>query len=105
MPDTLVGLILFVALLTPGTVYAFRREANSPVSGQLSPVREAARLVAVSLICDGAVLLGLVALHGWLSETPDAETVLKDPGAFYSTDPLRALAWGSGFLLAACLVA
>ena len=68
MPTTLVGLLIFVALLTPGTCYAFRREANSPVTSHLSPVRETARLVGVSVCTDMVVLALLLGLHGVMNE-------------------------------------
>ncbi len=106
MPDTLVGLVIFIALLTPGTSYAFRREANAPVGGRLSPVRETARLVSVSLISDLASLGLLSVLHALrVDDTPDPSVALSDASGFYRRSPLYALAWGAVFLGVACLLA
>jgi len=50
LPNSLVGLALFVALLTPGFVVVLRRERRLP-SPQASVFRETVGIVAASEAC------------------------------------------------------
>ena len=83
MPTTITGLLIFVALLTPGFVYASRVETRFP--GQdYSGLREAASVVWVSLRVNGVVLAGFAALRWrWPALAPDLGALLSSPGAYW----------------------
>ena len=101
-----VGLLVLGALLTPGTCYVFRRDTSSPGGSPVSAVREVARLVAVSLLCDYvAVLLFFVAHHVHIRNVPNPWAVLRDPAGYFHAHPLRNVGWAGVFVLVASLVA
>jgi hypothetical protein len=107
LPTTLVGLLLFVAFLTPGACYTFRREANEPSSRkEISVLREASRYIGVSLLSDSlaiCIYLGLRALAPRI--VPDPGQVAQDPQKFYQSRTSQSLIWGIGLLGLACLIA
>lgn len=107
MPTTLVGLLLFVALLTPGACYTFRREANEPSSRkEISVLRETSRYVGVSLLSDSlaiCIYVGLRAMAPGL--VPDPGRVAQNPQTFYQSQASESLVWGIGLLGLACLIA
>src|SRR6266545_7316595 len=86
MPTTLVGLLLFVVVLTPGFCYLLRQE-HARGARTVSPFRETVTLVVISLGCVAAV--------GALVRHP----------ADYARAQYASLAWwGLGLLTAACLL-
>jgi Family of unknown function (DUF6338) len=106
VPGLFVGLILFLALLTPGTCYAFRRGAGSPNGPRLPAVLETARIVSVSLLSDFvALLLFFVVHHLRVPDVPNPWAVLKNPGPYFHAHPLRNVGWAGAFVLVACLLA
>ena len=106
MPGVFVGLVLFLALLAPGTCYAFRRGAGMPAAPRLPPVLETARLVSVALLCDlVALLLLFVVHHVRVPDVPNPWAVLRNPGPYFHAHPLRNVGWGGAFVLLACLLA
>jgi len=92
LPNSLVGLALFVALLTPGFVVVLRRERRLP-SPQASVFRETVRIVAASEACLLAAglcltLLRLLAPHA----TVDVGALIRDPAAYLCAHHVL-LAW------------
>jgi len=82
LPNSLLGLALFVALLTPGFVGVLRRERRLP-SAQASVFRETVRIVAASEAC--LVAAGLcIALARLLTPngTVDVGALTRDPGGY-----------------------
>ncbi len=106
MPGVFAGLVLLLALLAPGTCYAFRRGAGSPSAPRLPAVLETARIVSVALLCDFvALLLLFVVHHVRVPDVPNPWAVLRNPGLYFHAHPLRNVGWGGAFVLLACLLA
>jgi hypothetical protein len=107
LPTTLVGLLLFVAFLTPGACYTFRREANEPSSRkEISVLRETSRYVGVSLLSDSLAICIYVGLRALAPRiVPDPSQVAQDPQKFYQSQASQSLVWGIGLLGLACLIA
>lgn len=105
MPTTLLGLLLFVALLAPGLAHTVRAQVNRPVV-KASPLREAGRLALISLASDLVALALFGLLRIWQPDhTPDAGRLVRDPGPYFEAHYPYLIAWGTGLLALACLVA
>lgn len=105
MPTTLLGLLLFVALLAPGLAHTVRAQVNRPVA-KPSPLREAARLSLISLVSDLAALALFGLFRTWQPEhTPDVGRLVRDPGPYLQAEYPYLIAWGAGLLALACLIA
>ncbi len=105
LPSSLVGLFVFVVLLTPGFVVVLRRERRLPAP-QSSVFRETVRLVAASVACllAAGLLLGL--LRVLLPDaTVDIGALLRDPTGYLVAHHVRVAWWALGGLAAAVLFA
>jgi len=104
MPTTLVGLLLFVVVLTPGFCYLLRQE-HARGARTVSPFRETVTLVVISLGCVAAIgaTFGIVRIL-IPGHTPDVGAFVRHP-ADYARAQYASLAWwGLGLLTAACLL-
>lgn len=82
MPTSLVGLVLFVALLTPGFTYLTTRDRLMAVR-QLSPLRETATVATVSFGCDlVAVAVFAVVRGAWPHATLDVGRLVREGGPY-----------------------
>jgi hypothetical protein len=105
VPTTLLGLLLFVALLAPGLAHTVRAQVNRPVV-KPSPLREAARLALISLLSDLVALALFGAFRAWQPDrTPDAGRLVREPGPYFEAHYAYLIAWGTGLLALACAVA
>ncbi|MFD4637598.1 DUF6338 family protein [Lentzea sp. NPDC058436] len=105
VPTTLLGLVLFVALLTPGFAYSARRERSGP-ERQFSALRETVAMVAVSVVCDLVVLS--LALAVWTispRRTVDLTALLGKPGDYAVKHHVALWIWSVGLVAAATLLA
>jgi uncharacterized protein DUF6338 len=105
MPDTFLGLALFVALLAPGICFVLIREARVP-QRELSALRETAAIALVSVAADSLVLIGFGIFRAiWPEATPDVGSLIETPKT-YLKDNLATVAWWSlALLIAACGIA
>lgn len=104
MPNTIVGLLIFVAFLTPGLLFLFTLERRLP-SRQLSAFRETVSIAAVGVGCDAIVLLTFTVFRMvFPALTPDVGAVLRDPFPYWQSHYAMVLWWASGLLLAACVI-
>jgi len=105
LPSSLVGLFVFVVLLTPGFVVVLRRERRLPAP-QASVFRETVRLVAASVACLLAAGLLLVVLRALLPDaTVDIGALLRDPVGYAVAHHVRIAWWALAGLAAAVLFA
>jgi hypothetical protein len=105
VPSSVVGLVLFVVLLTPGFAYVLRHERSVP-GRQFSALRETLRVVFVSLVS----LLGvglLFALLRWIfpTHTPNIRGLVQDPAEFARSHHVQLAWWSLALLCAATLLA
>ena len=105
MPTTVSGLLLFVALLTPGFVYLVRTESRLP-GQQYTVLRETALVVSFSLLAN-TLALGLFGIFRtlWPGGTPDTGAIVRDPGTYFQGHYVMVTLWGAGLLLVAVAVA
>lgn len=105
MPVTLPALIVFVVFLAPACCYVWRRERLEP-RGAVSPTRELASLVLVSVACvAGALLLFAVVRAALPGATPDVGRLIANPGGYFEDEYRLVTAWFLPVLAAACLFA
>lgn len=105
MPTTALGLLLFIALLTPGFAYTLRREREAP-ERRLSVFRETVSIAFASILAT-AFVLGVFAgvRTAAPTVTPDVGTLIAAPRP-YAVEHYRELfAWGFGLLAAATVIA
>lgn len=91
IPTTVAGLVLFIALLTPGYVWvrATERRVFRP---SRSVVLEVAEIVTFGVIFSGAALLLLLAIAEWTGiPLPTAATLARSGGAYLRTNPWASL--------------
>jgi hypothetical protein len=105
VPTTLSGLLLFVALLTPGFCYLVRRERLA-AGRRLSPFRETIAIVFTSVVAL-SIALGLFALVHLLlpTHTPDIGRLVRASGDYAKQEYAYLSLWAVGVLLTACLIA
>lgn len=104
VPTTLVGLVLFIALLTPGFAYSARRERSGP-ERQFSALRETVAMVVVSVVCDLVVLsLALVAWSVLPRQTVDLTALFTRPGDYAVQHHVALWIWGVGLVATASLL-
>jgi hypothetical protein len=105
MPDTFLGLALFLALLAPGICFVVIREARVP-QRELSALRETAAIALVSFGADTIVLIGFGIFRTiWPKATPDVPKLVAAPKAYISAHLAVVGWWALGLLLLACLIA
>jgi uncharacterized protein DUF6338 len=102
VPTTLIGLVLFVILLSPGLCYALVKEARRP-QREVSIFRETAAVVLVGFGCVAAVLLLFSLVRSLIPErTPDVGAFVRDPAAYFQANVPEVAAWSFGMLAVAC---
>lgn len=98
VPSSLLGLVLFVALLAPGFAYVLLRERTTP-RGVFSPFRESLTVVFASVACLAAVALLHTGLRALLPDhTLNVRELVRDP-ASYAREHHVSVAWWSFALL------
>lgn len=102
MPNTLAGLLVFVALLLPGFAFSMVLRRNRP-ERQLSVFRETATIACASAIAD-LLALGAFALIRTVGPewTPDVGALIRTPGSYLGTHYGTVFAWSVGLLSLAC---
>jgi hypothetical protein len=105
VPDSLVGLALFIALLTPGFVYLETRERRHP-GVEYSTLRETSLVVVTSVVslAIASALAGLIRAL-WPDHTPDVGAYVRDGGAYFKDHYAQATLWSFGVIAVACVVA
>lgn len=105
MPSTLVGVALFVSLLTPGFAFLARRESRFPAR-QYTTLRETAAVVTVSLVCNGVTLAAFGAIRvsspNW---TPDIGRLAREGQAYVRADFVSLGIWLATLLSVASVLA
>ena len=106
MPTTLIGLLIFVILLTPGFCFALRRERGRHPYRTQSAFREIAELLLAGLAVDFSILLLFAVLRILLPEhTPDVGKLIRTGKTYFSTHYESIVAWVAILWVLACLVA
>jgi len=96
IPDTLLGLLLFIGAIGPGYVWLLVVERRRP-SEERSAILEAAELSFVGILSTGVaafIVLGVV--DGWESLGVDTSALATDGGKYLLQEPIK----GIGTLLA-----
>lgn len=92
MPNTALGLLIFIVLLAPGLTYSAYRAASRPVE-KPSALRELGGIALRSVVCDLLTLALFGLVHAvrprW---TPDVGALVRDP-AQYAQREYDALFW------------
>lgn len=105
MPTTLVGLIIFLAFLTPGFLHYIQRRALAP-EGPLSPLVETATLTTISLVTNLAALGAFGLIRTLLPDhTPDMGKLLAVKSTYFRSYPAYVLSWFTGVLGLSSLLA
>ena len=105
MPTSFAGVIIFIALLTPGLLNYIQRRRLSE-QPQVSALVETAALTTISLITD-LLAIGIFSIVRAVDprHTPDVALLLKD-GWSYATPRLGYLIlWGAGIIAISCTIA
>lgn len=104
MPDTFLGLLIFVVFLAPGISFFLVKESRRP-QRELSAFRETALVVLAGVVCNGLALLGLLIVREFEPRlTPDLAALLTAPGTEFKTHPLFIAGWTLGVVGLACVV-
>ena len=104
MPWTFVGILLFVACITPGLVLLLIRELRYP-QREVSPWRETTVLLLGGVFCDLVALAALAAIRARFPErTPDVGRLVRGDIAYLREEYVLTFAWAISTLLLACLV-
>lgn len=105
MPTTLVGLLIFVAFLTPGLLHYIQRRALAP-QRSLSPLVETATLTSISLVTNAVSLsaFGIIRLVV-PSHTPDVGALLRQGDQYLIPRLPYVFGWGIGILACSCALA
>lgn len=105
MPNTLIGLLIFVLLLAPGFTYSSYRSRSRPVE-KPTALQELSGIALRSVFYNGVALaiFAIVRIR-FPHATPDVGALIRRPNA-YAVEHYGQLAlWGSGLLGLACLLA
>ena len=105
MPNTALGLLIFIVLLAPGLTYNAYRAASTPVD-KSTALRELGSIALRSVACD----LVALALFGLLHQlrpawTPNVGALIRRPGSYARQEYDTLFWWGVGLLAFACLLA
>jgi hypothetical protein len=105
MPDTFLGLVLFVLFLAPGLSYFIVRETRRP-QREISAFRETAALVLVGVACNLVVAIGFTLLRWVLpGHTPDVGSFVRNPAQYFKANFSYAVYWSLALVGLACVVA
>lgn len=105
IPDSLIGLVLFVALLSPGFVYLQARERRHP-GIDYSALRETSLVVVTSV-----ATLGVVMLLAWIvrgiapTHTPDVGAYVRGGETYLNKHYAEAASWSVGLVVFASMLA
>ena len=105
IPDSFVGLVLFVSLLSPGFVYLQARERRHP-GIDYSPLRETSLIVVTSI-----ATLGVAMLIAWIfrgvrpTHSPDVGAYVTGGAAYLRKHHAEAASWSGGLVVLACVLA
>jgi Family of unknown function (DUF6338) len=106
VPTTLVGLLLFVALLAPGFTYLLIAERGPlPVRG-VSVLRETASVALASVLFNAAAVITVAVLRAVAPGlTPDTGRLVREGLPYLRTHYAAVAWWSAGTLCLACLLA
>ncbi|MBY6708100.1 hypothetical protein HQ308_14940 [Rhodococcus sp. BP-241] len=105
LPDSFLGLVLFVVLLAPGLVSVQTGPRNKPIA-KPTALREIAGIVFRSLISlSAASAVMAVVRHCRPNNTPDVRRLINEPGTYLPPNYVSVVAWGLATLALACLFA
>ena len=105
MPTTFLGLLIFVAFLTPGFMHAMQARVLSPQRSE-SPLMETAAIVSVSIVAN-SVVIALASVVRWLApgHTPDVGALLAPKSSYFRDHLPYVSAWAMALLVAAWVIA
>lgn len=105
MPTTFVGLLIFVAFLTPGFLHAAQRRALAP-RGERSTLMETTAVVSISLATN-AVAAAVFGLVRWRlpAHTPNVGQILRAKSSYWIDHLPYVLSWASLLLTCSCALA
>jgi hypothetical protein len=104
IPTTLVGLLLFVVLMTPGFVYQLRLERTLAL-GRESALREVLRIIVASLTCSALSLAVAAILRVRRpGATPDVGELVRRPHDYVVENYRLVGGWALMLLGIACLI-
>jgi hypothetical protein len=105
MPTTFIGLVLFVAFLTPGFLYTSHRRRLVPRSADTA-LMETTSIVSISLVANVGVIVALTAARGLLPDhTPEFPRAVDYGSGYWIENLGYMLAWSGGALALSCLLA
>jgi Family of unknown function (DUF6338) len=91
IPDTLLGLLLFVGSIGPGYVWVLYAERRRPRE-ERSAILEAAELAFVGVACTGASALAVLAVvNEWETLEVDTGRLVTEGAASLAAEPVRGL--------------
>jgi len=106
VPTTIIGLLIFVVLLTPGFCFALRRERGRHPYRTRSAFREIAELLLAGLAIDFGILLLFAVLRILVpGHTPDVGQLIRTGKTYFSKNYGYLLAWAAILWVVACLTA
>jgi hypothetical protein len=105
VPDSLLGLAIFVVLLAPGMAYVIAREARLP-RRESSAFRETALAVLVGMACDAAVAWAFAVLR-WVTpdNTPDVGRLIRHTSEYLIEEFPFLAGYALLLLILACAIA
>jgi hypothetical protein len=91
IPDTLLGLLLFVGSIGPGYIWVLVAERRRPRE-QRSAILEAAELAFVGILTTGlSSLIVLAIADGWYQLEIDTSELAQSGGAYLLEEPVRGI--------------
>jgi hypothetical protein len=105
VPATFVGLVIFVAFLTPGFLHVAQRRLLVPMA-ERSALMETTSIVSISLATN-AVALALFGAARWLlpAHTPDVGELMRAGGDYVIAHLPYTLGWAGLVLAVSCVLA
>ncbi|MFF7953798.1 DUF6338 family protein [Streptomyces griseorubiginosus] len=105
MPVTLIGLLIFIVLLSPGMAYTWAKERSLPYV-KMSPFRETATVAFASAASVTASLIIFSVIHALMpSWTPDIGALIRRPGGYFRDHYTFIVWWVAGILFGAIALA
>lgn len=103
IPNTPLGLVLFLAALGPGYVYIRIAEQRRPRPDR-SGLLEAVELAVIGALASTAALLAVLPIAGLISATSISK-LARDPSAYIHANPVTAVGLTAVVLAVACALA